>query len=251
MRRRWIMIAEVALDRFLVLANAGMPGGMVVHWRGQNAMLQVVEFRTWEGLQFAVMNRLRRAGLELEALACGVARRAGLVQLLAEVRRCMIRVWNLHEGDRQPWEGRGHYIGRPDPLGNPFKIGRDGARPECIEKYRVWLWEIVKRGLEGKLEGRRKNAEVSQLKEQDQEGEKEAARVWERLMELKELADRGDLNLLCHCKPLACHGDVIKACLEWLARAPGAPRQKEEVRRQKDSDPVQASALTPREGLLG
>lgn len=31
------------------------------------------------------------------------------------------------------------YIGRPSEWGNPFKIGEDGDRDECIEKYRQWI----------------------------------------------------------------------------------------------------------------
>ena len=31
------------------------------------------------------------------------------------------------------------YIGRPSKWGNPFVIGVDGSRKECIEKYRNWI----------------------------------------------------------------------------------------------------------------
>lgn len=31
------------------------------------------------------------------------------------------------------------YIGRPSKWGNPFIIGRDGDRHECLKKYAVWL----------------------------------------------------------------------------------------------------------------
>jgi len=30
-------------------------------------------------------------------------------------------------------------IMRPGPWGNPFKIGRDGARGECCDKFETWL----------------------------------------------------------------------------------------------------------------
>ena len=41
------------------------------------------------------------------------------------------------------------YIGRTgkgykSPLGNPYVIGRDGTVEEVNEKYRKWLWMIVK-----------------------------------------------------------------------------------------------------------
>jgi len=76
---------------------------------------------------------------------------------------------------REPYDV---YIGRAVPrLGlpqskwaNPFRIGRDGTREECIEKYRAYLL------------GR------SDL-----------------LEDLEEL--RGKV-LGCWCKPEACHGDV-------------------------------------------
>jgi hypothetical protein len=63
------------------------------------------------------------------------------------------------------------YIGRGSVYGNPFIIGIDGTRKECIEKYKYFLInnknlmkEILK--LEGKILG-------------------------------------------CYCKPKACHGDII------------------------------------------
>jgi len=31
------------------------------------------------------------------------------------------------------------YIGRPSRFGNPFVVGRDGTRDECIALYRQWL----------------------------------------------------------------------------------------------------------------
>jgi hypothetical protein len=64
------------------------------------------------------------------------------------------------------------YIGRPSKWGNPFRIGRDGDRLQVIEKYERWLL--------------------------DQPALVAAAQ--------KEL--RGKV-LVCWCKPLACHGDVL------------------------------------------
>ena len=59
------------------------------------------------------------------------------------------------------------YIGRPGrglsgPFGNPFKIGRDGTREECLKKYGVYFYEKVNKdpgfreavfGLKGKVLG--------------------------------------------------------------------------------------------------
>ena len=63
------------------------------------------------------------------------------------------------------------YIGRGSIWGNPFRIGKDGSRGECIKKYRRMILErpdLLRRLPE--LEGKR---------------------------------------LGCFCKPKACHGDVI------------------------------------------
>lgn len=67
-----------------------------------------------------------------------------------------------------------HYdvlIARPSPWGNPFKVGRDGTRAECIQKYRVWIHE--------------------------------QPHLLARIHEL-----RGK-RLGCYCAPLPCHGDVL------------------------------------------
>ena len=90
----------------------------------------------------------------------------------------------------------GEYIGRPyqghpgSPLANPFHIGRDGSRQEVIAKFRQWLWKQIAAGNEMVLaEGKR----------------------------LMELAHRPEgVHLICWCSPLACHGDIIKAWLEWM-----------------------------------
>jgi hypothetical protein len=68
------------------------------------------------------------------------------------------------------------YIGRPGKWGNPFKIGRDGNREECIVKYKEYL-----------------ELNPSLFKE---------------VKELKGMA------LACWCKPKACHGDVLVEILE-------------------------------------
>lgn len=65
------------------------------------------------------------------------------------------------------------YIGRPSKWGNPFKVGADGTRKECIEKYRKWLQEPEQKHL------------------------------------LESLDTLENKVLGCHCKPQACHGDVL------------------------------------------
>lgn len=63
------------------------------------------------------------------------------------------------------------YIGRGTRWGNPFFIGRDGSRVEVIEKYEAYV------------------------------------RASPGLMRL--LCTLKGKVLACHCKPEACHGDVL------------------------------------------
>ena len=66
------------------------------------------------------------------------------------------------------------YIGRGSVYGNPYEIDKDGTRKEVIEKYRILL--------------------EKKIREDD------------FLKHLRWLKGR---VLVCHCKPLACHGDVL------------------------------------------
>jgi hypothetical protein len=80
------------------------------------------------------------------------------------------------------------YIGRPSVLGNPyshlentlaqFKVAN---REEAVTKYRVWLKFQISSGNKQVLD------ELSKIKE--------------------------DSILVCWCKPLSCHGDIIKEVL--------------------------------------
>ena len=64
------------------------------------------------------------------------------------------------------------YIGRPSIWGNPFVVGKDGDRNQCVELYREWI------KIQPKLIERAK----------------------------KELKDK---VLGCWCHPNKCHGDVL------------------------------------------
>ena len=101
------------------------------------------------------------------------------------------------------WDA-GHYIGRAgkgkkgSALANPFKLADTSnaeERDRVIAKYRRWLWQKIQ--------------------------EKDSA-VMAELFYLKEQALANDVNLLCFCKQptraVACHGDVIKSCLEWMLK---------------------------------
>ncbi len=93
------------------------------------------------------------------------------------------------------------YVGRKfkdingSALGNPFKIGKDGSRQDVVAKYRQWLWQKVQKGMKG-----------------------EDNQVWQELLNLLEYyKENGEMSLICWCYPQACHADVVKSCLEWLA----------------------------------
>lgn len=68
-------------------------------------------------------------------------------------------------------EGYDVLIARPSKWGNPFEVGRDGTREQVIRMYEVHV-----------------------------------RRCPDLLAALPELAGK---RLGCHCKPLACHGDVL------------------------------------------
>ena len=63
------------------------------------------------------------------------------------------------------------YIGRPSKWGNPFVVGEDGPRAECIALYERWLLE---------------NSEL-----------------------MAALGELRGLVLGCWCAPRQCHGDVL------------------------------------------
>lgn len=69
-------------------------------------------------------------------------------------------------------------IARPSKWGNPFQIGRDGSREQVIKMYEIHL---------------RHQPDL--------------------LAALPELAGK---RLGCHCKPEACHGDVLVKLLREL-----------------------------------
>ena len=89
------------------------------------------------------------------------------------------------------------YIGRGSALGNPFTGSKElsktkaqfqvSSREEAIEKYREWLLEQIYSG----------NQEVR-----------------DAMNRIYLMAKAGGLNLVCYCKPHACHGDVIKELIE-------------------------------------
>lgn len=72
-------------------------------------------------------------------------------------------------------------IMRPGPLGNPFRIGRDGTRDEVVDKHMVWA--------------RQKIATERTFRQRVKE-------LWGH-------------DLICNCAPERCHGDnYIILCKE-------------------------------------
>ena len=82
------------------------------------------------------------------------------------------------------------YIGRPDPLGNPFVIGEDGDRAEVIAKYKIWL------------------------RDQYYSLNIRVVTSIDRLVTV--FLEGQDITLVCWCAPAPCHGDVIKEFVEEL-----------------------------------
>jgi hypothetical protein len=135
-----------------------------------------------------------------------------------------IRVWNLHEdgwAGRPGPAGRGDYIGRPTILGNPWVVGKDGPRERVVERYRQWLWTVVKEGIGGAYGPAAPDTPAPILGRWGWEGREQEpairAAVWWAVAALARRARaRETLDLVCYCRPLLCHGDVLKNCLEYL-----------------------------------
>jgi hypothetical protein len=73
------------------------------------------------------------------------------------------------------------WVDRRTPLGNPFRIGRDGTREEVVRKYKAWFGKKIRTD-------RRFRVAVEGL--------------------------RGTPALVCWCAPKACHAQVIVDYLE-------------------------------------
>src|SRR5215467_9234573 len=92
--------------------------------------------------------------------------------------------------NRRMYEGPGIYCGRPSPLGNPFREGRDGTREDVIAKHKAWLWsQISKPGVIGNY------------------------RIMKALAEIEE-----DSILICWCYPKPCHISTIIKAWRWLKK---------------------------------
>ena len=97
--------------------------------------------------------------------------------------------------------GFGLYIGRGDrnneasPLANPFPITPNRDRDQSIAQFKKYLWNKIQRYISfGEID--LTVAEFLYLCRKNQYGE--------------------DIALRCYCAPKPCHGDVIKAAIEWF-----------------------------------
>lgn len=99
------------------------------------------------------------------------------------------------------------YIGRANkyfnlkesPLHNPFKVSKTVSRSEAIALYKQRLWKSIKQ----MRDGLPLDSIVIELIN--------IARAEKDLAEANT-----ELILVCYCKPLACHGDVIVSAIDWL-----------------------------------
>ena len=96
---------------------------------------------------------------------------------------------------RKGWGLRGVYVGRPTPLGNPFRLKGEEQREEVVARYATWLEEELR------------------------QGNREVARALGKLY--RKLKRQGTLTLLCFCAPKRCHAEVIAERLKLMAEAEG------------------------------
>jgi Sec7-like guanine-nucleotide exchange factor len=96
--------------------------------------------------------------------------------------------------NKKSYKGNGVYIGRPSVFGNPYShlecskaIYKCDTREESIQKYEDWLKAEVKTNENFKKE-------------------------FDKLCTLYK--NTRHLILICWCKPLSCHGDILKKLIE-------------------------------------
>ena len=95
--------------------------------------------------------------------------------------------------NKKTYKGKGEYIGRPSPLGNPFKINKTIDRSTSISMYTRYITDaIMNEGFAS-------------------EHHEEIINELNRLFSL--LVRHRTLTLICFCSPKLCHGDIIKQLL--------------------------------------
>ena len=99
-------------------------------------------------------------------------------------------VVNIRNSDHDVYIGRPRN-GQPWNFGNPFRVGRDGQRDQCVHRFRVWLETGMNFGCPDATDARR-------------------AWMLDNLSTLK------GKRLGCFCSPSRCHGDVLAALANEL-----------------------------------
>lgn len=90
-------------------------------------------------------------------------------------------VLNKHHYAGKPWPNAVNIM-RGTPYGNPFVMGTHGDRAEVVEKFRQFLWGVIRYDV-----------------------------TWQdAVLELH------GKDLMCCCAPLPCHGDVLERASNWL-----------------------------------
>ena len=97
--------------------------------------------------------------------------------------------------------GRGnrYYKLSSSPLNNPFPINFKCSRQQSIELYRQHLWRSIKLMRDtGKVD-----------------------RIMQEILGIaKQEKQKRKVVLVCWCKPLDCHGDIVIRALNWLKTQP-------------------------------
>ena len=112
-------------------------------------------------------------------------------------------------------------VDRSSVLGNPFLIDAETGRDSCIAAYKEWLW--------GNIQIYQDNPESSQIVYPEAIANKynvEVSVAWKKstvkkvVNELIRIRQLNKVRLMCWCKKpdieIACHADVISACLRWM-----------------------------------
>ena len=106
--------------------------------------------------------------------------------------------------NKKTFKGRSEYIGRAmrnlqgSPLGNPYRVKPFGPyeRDESVlVLYRRWLWDQMK----------------------DTTGD-----PYRELQRLRTLAQKEPISISCWCVPDRCHGEIVKAAIEFMNKVGAA-----------------------------
>ena len=94
-----------------------------------------------------------------------------------------ITVCNKHHG------ATGEYIGRGNPLGNPYPMFSPKDRDKVCDQFEEHIDKHIRAGTPS---------------------------IINELVRLANIARERDLNLICFCAPKRCHGDTIKRLVEEI-----------------------------------